>query len=76
MVLHVYLFFQLNHFRKQNRIHVYGTDVPNPVATFEQLQSDYSLSSKIIENLAKYGYASPTPIQMQAVAAMMHVSVF
>ncbi|XP_073680378.1 probable ATP-dependent RNA helicase DDX52 [Garra rufa] len=58
--------------RRQNRIYVYGTDVPDPVSTFEELQKEYDLDPRIIENIKAAGFLTPTPIQMQAIPLMMH----
>ena len=62
---------KVNHFRRQNRIHVYGSDVPDPVETFKQLQVDYSLHHQVVANLEAVGFSTPTPIQMQAIPVMM-----
>ena len=69
-----YNLFQVNRTRNQNRIYVHGTDVPEPVCTFEELQTEYRLNPRILQNLQEAGLSSPTPIQMQAVPLMMHVS--
>lgn len=65
---------QVNRIRHQNRIHVHGTDLPDPVATFEELQEEYKLDPRIIQNLQAAGFQNPTPIQMQAIPLMLHVS--
>ncbi|XP_052766131.1 probable ATP-dependent RNA helicase DDX52 [Mya arenaria] len=62
---------QINHVRNVNRIHVYGTDVPEPAESFDELKSRYNINARIIENIQGVGYTSPTPIQMQAVPAML-----
>uniref|UniRef100_A0A8C4ZIZ6 Probable ATP-dependent RNA helicase DDX52 n=1 Tax=Gadus morhua TaxID=8049 RepID=A0A8C4ZIZ6_GADMO len=63
---------KVNRIRNQNRIYVHGTDVPEPVCTFEELQTEYRLNPRILQNLQEAGLSSPTPIQMQAVPLMMH----
>ena len=35
----------------------------------------YKLAPYMIENVTKRGYQSPTPIQMQAIPLMIHVSI-
>jgi len=65
--------FQVNHFRNQHHIHVYGTDIPEPVATFEQLQAEYSIDARIMSNLQSMGFHTPTVIEMQAIPVMIHV---
>lgn len=65
---------QINRFRNQHRINVQGTDLPDPIATFEQLQTEYKVHPKIMENIQAAGFHTPTPIQMQAIPVMLHVS--
>lgn len=65
----------MNRIRSQNRINVHGSDIPDPVYTFEELQSEYHLNTRILQNLREAGLSSPTPIQMQAIPVMMHVSM-
>ncbi|XP_014809765.1 PREDICTED: probable ATP-dependent RNA helicase DDX52 isoform X1 [Calidris pugnax] len=63
---------KINHFRNQHRISVQGTDLPDPIATFEQLQNEYKIHPKILENIQAAGFRVPTPIQMQAIPVMLH----
>uniref|UniRef100_A0A8C2KG29 ATP-dependent RNA helicase n=1 Tax=Cyprinus carpio TaxID=7962 RepID=A0A8C2KG29_CYPCA len=63
---------KVNRIRHQNRINVHGTDIPDPVSTFEELQKEYDLDPRIIQNIKEAGFQTPTPIQMQAVPLMMH----
>lgn len=63
---------KVNRIRHQNRINVHGTDIPDPVSTFEELQKEYDLDPRIIHNIKAAGFQTPTPIQMQAVPLMMH----
>nr|XP_057933219.1 probable ATP-dependent RNA helicase DDX52 [Doryrhamphus excisus] len=63
---------KVNRIRSQHRINVHGSDMPDPVCTFEEVQSEYRLNPRILENLRKAGLNSPTPIQMQAIPLMMH----
>ncbi|XP_044227693.1 probable ATP-dependent RNA helicase DDX52 [Thunnus albacares] len=63
---------KVNRIRSQHRINVHGCDVPDPVCTFEELQSEYRLNPRVIHNLKDAGLNSPTPIQMQAIPLMMH----
>ena len=66
---------QANAFRNAHRIYVSGPDIPDAVGSFEQLSSSYSLPSYITKNVTAMGYQEPTPIQMQAIPLMLHVSV-
>ncbi|RUS22252.1 putative ROK1-ATP-dependent RNA helicase [Endogone sp. FLAS-F59071] len=59
-------------FRKSHRIRVYGTDVPNPFRTFDDLASRYELRPYLRRNLTEAGYDKPTSIQMQAVPIILH----
>ncbi|XP_067350939.1 probable ATP-dependent RNA helicase DDX52 isoform X2 [Channa argus] len=63
---------KVNRFRSQHRINVHGFDLPDPVCTFEDLRSEYSLNPRVLQNLKEAGLTSPTPIQMQAIPLMMH----
>ncbi|KAJ3082206.1 DEAD (Asp-Glu-Ala-Asp) box polypeptide 52, partial [Quaeritorhiza haematococci] len=57
-------------FRNQNRIRVYGTDVPNLVRSFEELSD--TLLPFLRKNLTTHQYTEPTPIQMQAIPIMLN----
>uniref|UniRef100_A0A8C3GR43 Probable ATP-dependent RNA helicase DDX52 n=1 Tax=Cairina moschata TaxID=8855 RepID=A0A8C3GR43_CAIMO len=63
---------KINRFRNQHKINVQGTDLPDPIATFEQLQKEYKIHPKIMENVRAAGFQVPTPIQMQAIPVMLH----
>jgi len=63
---------KVNHFRKQNRIRVTGTDVSEPIESWKQLvsSSKSSFSDDLLANITAR-YETPTPIQMQAIPLMM-----
>ncbi|ROL50829.1 putative ATP-dependent RNA helicase DDX52 [Anabarilius grahami] len=63
---------KVNQIRHQNRINVHGTDIPDPVSSFEELQEEYDLDPRVIQNIKAAGFQTPTPIQMQAIPLMMH----
>ncbi|KAG7484796.1 hypothetical protein MATL_G00054120 [Megalops atlanticus] len=63
---------KVNRIRHQNRINVHGTDVPDPISTFEELQEEYKLDPRIVQNIRAAGFQTPTPIQMQAIPLMLH----
>ncbi|XP_067866588.1 probable ATP-dependent RNA helicase DDX52 isoform X2 [Heterodontus francisci] len=63
---------KINKFRRKHRIYVDGTDIPEPVATFEQLLQEYKVHPKIIQHIQEAGFQMPTPIQMQAIPIMLH----
>ncbi|CAB1333337.1 unnamed protein product, partial [Coregonus sp. 'balchen'] len=43
---------KVNRVRAQHRINVHGCDVPDPVCTFSELQSEYDLNPRVLQNLA------------------------
>ncbi|XP_059487179.1 probable ATP-dependent RNA helicase DDX52 [Neocloeon triangulifer] len=45
--------------------------VPEPAETFEQLAERYHLAEDLLNNVLKAGYCVPTPVQMQAIPAML-----
>ncbi|XP_041325316.1 probable ATP-dependent RNA helicase DDX52, partial [Pyrgilauda ruficollis] len=63
---------KVNRFRHRHRISIQGTDLPDPIATFEQLQEEYKVHPKILENIQAAGFRVPTAIQMQAIPVMLH----
>ncbi|XP_069729993.1 probable ATP-dependent RNA helicase DDX52 [Phaenicophaeus curvirostris] len=63
---------KINRFRNRHKISVQGTDLPDPIATFDQLQKEYKIHPKIMENVQAAGFQVPTPIQMQAIPVMLH----
>ncbi|XP_051534011.1 probable ATP-dependent RNA helicase DDX52 [Myxocyprinus asiaticus] len=63
---------KINRIRHKNRINVHGEDIPDPVCSFEELQNEYDLDPRVIQNIKAAGFQTPTPIQMQAIPLMMH----
>ncbi|XP_037124780.1 probable ATP-dependent RNA helicase DDX52 [Syngnathus acus] len=63
---------KVNRLRSRHRINVHGSDTPDPVCTFEELQSEYQLNPQFLQNMRDAGLSVPTPIQMQAIPLMMH----
>ncbi|XP_030378158.1 probable ATP-dependent RNA helicase DDX52 [Scaptodrosophila lebanonensis] len=63
---------QNNIFRKQHNISVLGKHVPAPIESFSELSSEpYKLLPRLLQNLLNYGFAEPTPIQMQALPVLL-----
>ncbi|KOX78487.1 putative ATP-dependent RNA helicase DDX52 [Melipona quadrifasciata] len=60
-----------NQLRNQHRISVTGNRIPKPITEFTELSMTYGVSSKLINNIINCGYKCPTPIQMQAIPAML-----
>ena len=69
MVCHL----QANAFRNAHKIYVNGSDIPDSMATFQQLYEHYSIPAYLKKNIAAAGYEEPTPVQMQAIPLMLHV---
>uniref|UniRef100_A0A8C0XUP7 ATP-dependent RNA helicase n=1 Tax=Castor canadensis TaxID=51338 RepID=A0A8C0XUP7_CASCN len=42
------------------------------VATFQQLDREYKINSRLLQNILDSGFQMPTPIQMQAIPVMLH----
>ena len=57
--------------KAQDRIHVIGEDLSDPIDSFEQMQKEYNLDEVFMENLKKAHFSRPTPVQMQAIPLMM-----
>uniref|UniRef100_A0A8C5DAK9 ATP-dependent RNA helicase n=1 Tax=Gouania willdenowi TaxID=441366 RepID=A0A8C5DAK9_GOUWI len=62
----------VNRIRSRHRINVHGCDIPDPLCTFDELQTEYGVKPRILHNLTEAGLSAPTPIQMQAIPLMMH----
>ncbi|XP_065178789.1 probable ATP-dependent RNA helicase DDX52 [Sycon ciliatum] len=60
-----------NAVRNQHEISVRGTDIPDCVESFDEMQTLYNFPPYLLPNIRKSGYSSPTPVQMQAVPLMM-----
>ncbi|KAM4844334.1 putative ATP-dependent RNA helicase DDX52 [Thomomys bottae] len=63
---------KVNFLRNKHKIHVQGTDLPDPITTFQQLDQEYKISSRLLQNILDSGFQMPTPIQMQAIPVMLH----
>ncbi|KAG0597590.1 hypothetical protein M758_12G007200 [Ceratodon purpureus] len=57
--------------RKKYQIHVSGRDVPAPLVSFEQLRTQYRCRKYLMKNIREAGYTEPTPIQRQAITALL-----
>ncbi|GMH32348.1 hypothetical protein BSKO_00182 [Bryopsis sp. KO-2023] len=60
-----------NLFRKRHKIKVSGSDAPSPMENFEQLNSKLGGSEGLVESLVSEGFKEPSPIQMQAIPALV-----
>ena len=61
---------KVNQFRNIHHIHVKGTDIPDPVETWDKLRNQYGVAEDVLQVL-KDAYPSPTPVQMQAIPLML-----
>ncbi|XP_065363431.1 probable ATP-dependent RNA helicase DDX52 [Calliphora vicina] len=57
--------------RKENRITVFGKNIPAPISTFQELHTNYNMNEKLVQNLVNCNYAKPTAVQMQAIPIML-----
>jgi ATP-dependent RNA helicase DDX52/ROK1 len=60
-----------NALRRAMRIHTYGTGVPAPVQSAEQMADSYALRPWLRRNILKSGYHELTRVQMQAVPLLL-----
>ena len=58
---------KINRLRNLNRITVHGSDINEPIVSFEDMDVDPIIK----ENIGKSGFERPTPIQMQAIPLML-----
>ncbi|ORX48161.1 P-loop containing nucleoside triphosphate hydrolase protein [Piromyces finnis] len=63
---------EVQKFRLNHKIKIYGTDVPNPIQSFKDLKTIYNVKPYLENNLKDNGFNMPTPIQMQATTIMLH----
>ncbi|KAI4466494.1 rna helicase [Holotrichia oblita] len=57
-----------NQYRNENSISVVGRHVPEPIKSFKELSF---VDADLLVNITKCGYTEPTPIQKQAIPAML-----
>ncbi|KAJ1919011.1 RNA-dependent ATPase rok1 [Mycoemilia scoparia] len=63
---------EVNVFRKEKKIRIWGQDLPWPFKTFDMLFEQYGFQRYIQKNLKECGFSVPTPIQMQAIPVSVH----
>ena len=61
---------KVNHFRNAHRIHVQGTDIPDPVDHWERLKARYDIPDNLLSVIQQH-YPKPTAIQMQSIPCML-----
>ena len=62
---------EINAFKNRLQIKTKGNDVPNPAATFNEMNIFSELKTIIISNIEESRWKDPTPIQMQAITVML-----
>lgn len=62
---------EINAFRNRLQIKAKGSDIPNPAATFDEMDIFADLKPIIIGNIEESKWKDPTPIQMQAITVML-----
>jgi ATP-dependent RNA helicase DDX52/ROK1 len=58
--------------RKKFHLHVAGDSIPPPMKDFDQLRSLYRCKKNLLRKVVEAGYGEPTPIQRQAIPALLH----
>ena len=61
---------KVNQFRNLHRIHVKGSDIPEPIESWDRFHDCYGVTQDVLQIL-KDCYPTPTPVQMQAVSLML-----
>ena len=65
---------KINQFRNIHKIHISGSDIPDPIDNWDKLSSEkYGFSERILDVISskENGYTMPTPIQMQAIPLLL-----
>ena len=62
---------ETNEFRNKLQIRVKGNDIPKPCATFSSMSISKVIKNDILQNIEKSSWKEPTPIQMQAIPALL-----
>ena len=63
----------MNHLKNVNHINASGNDIPDPIESFDQLTKTNVVNKKILENLLKYQFEKPSPVQMQVIPILLNV---
>lgn len=57
----------------KHRVTTSGDNVPSPISEFEDLSSRYKIPQRLLQNIEKCGYDSPTGIQAHGVPVLLEV---
>ena len=61
---------KINRFRKINHIHIKGSDISDPVDSWDKFRQNYGVTDDLLDIL-KSQFPSPTPVQMQTIPLML-----
>ena len=64
-------YLKVNRIRNSNKIHIWGSDISDPVENFGDIPG---ISNVLLGNISGLGYFLPTAVQMQAIPIMLQVS--
>jgi ATP-dependent RNA helicase DDX52/ROK1 len=60
----------------RHRLVMKGSDIPQPVNSFQALKARYQISSHVLANLSRNGYTHPTGIQSSGIPILLEASLF
>lgn len=63
----------LSAFLKQHKIKLSGTDAPLPMTSWQELTSRWQVDTRLMRNLAKFGWQVPTDVQKAAIPPLLDV---
>ncbi len=63
---------RIHRFRKLHRIHPSGSDLPDPLGAWAALKDAYGFSDDMVNKISSRFPGGPTPVQMQAIPAMLN----
>lgn len=59
---------------QKHRVTAKGSDVPKPIASFEDLRERYNVPPRLLSNLSENSYKHPTGIQAHGIPILLEVS--
>ncbi|KAJ3388778.1 RNA-dependent ATPase rok1 [Lobulomyces angularis] len=59
-------------FRTENKIRVFGTDIPNPITSFDEMFKVYQLRQFLKKSISTLNFKTPSSIQMQAIPVILN----
>ena len=58
--------------KEKYNIHTTGIDAPDPLVAWSDLSTQYSVDQRLVDNLVLQKFSIPTPIQRQAIPALLN----